>query len=155
MPVADIIGQRQPRAMKDDCVAQQSEITALPFWKVGYSLADTARIYRLTGSEEAMFTKKPRYRLPNSVDEAAELLISDMLIQHLQALSQMTDGDFELLCEKVTPFLIEEFRLWQGNDELLGSCCEQIDGDVHDPARIILNRVKQKLQNFHGIVIIT
>ena len=109
----------------------------------------------MTGSEEIMYAKKSRYRLPNNVDEAAELLVSDMLIQHLQALSRMTDSDFELLCEKVTPYLIEEFRLWQGNDELLESCCRHIDDDVHDPARVILNRVKQILQDFHGFVVIT
>lgn len=107
------------------------------------------------GNEDIVFMKKPRYRLPANVDEAAEILISDMLIQHLQALSQMADSDFELLCEKVAPYLIEEFRLWQGNDELLASCCRHISDDIHDPARIILNRVKQMLQNFHGFVVIT
>ncbi len=92
---------------------------------------------------------------PKSVNEAAELLLSDLLMQHLQTLSNMTEEDFDLLCERVTPYLIEEFKLWEGNDDLLNSCFAKTDTEETDPARIILNRVKQMLSDFHGFLVIT
>lgn len=100
-----------------------------------------------------MHDKNVGCRMPGTVEEAAELLISDLLIQHLQALSEMNDDEFDLLCEKVTPYLIDEFRLWQGNDSLLESCLKT--SDTGDPARIILNRVKHILKDFHGFLLIT
>ncbi|MBT8342077.1 MAG: hypothetical protein HKP58_17445 [Desulfatitalea sp.] len=102
-----------------------------------------------------MIDKKESYRTPSTVNEAAELLLSDLLIQHLHALSRMTDQEFELLCDHVTPYLIEEFKLWQGNDALLASCCNQNEIEHNDPARIILNRVKEILNNFSGFLVIT
>ena len=91
---------------------------------------------------------------PRTVDEAAQLILSDLLVQHLQALSQMAQRDFELLCERVTPYLIDEFKLWQGNDALLDSCFT-CNANESDPARIILNRVKDILSDFHGFLVIT
>lgn len=91
---------------------------------------------------------------PRTVEEAAQLLLSDLLIQHLQALSEMSTSEFEELCDRVTPYLIDEFRLWQGNDALLNSCLSQ-DAGVDDPARVILNKVKDILCDFHGFLVIT
>lgn len=94
-------------------------------------------------------------RLPENVNEAAELLLSDLLIQHLQTLHQMSVEDFDQLCDRVSPYLVEEFELWQGNNQLLDSCFSDVKGDEADPARIILNRVKQLLQDFQGFLVIT
>jgi hypothetical protein len=102
-----------------------------------------------------MFNEKTRRRIPRTVDEAAELLISDLLIQHLQALSNMTEDDFDLLCDEVTPYLLDEFNLWQGNDQLLESCLKRAGDRDDDPARIILESVKKKLRDFNCFVVIT
>lgn len=102
-----------------------------------------------------MFDKNNRYRLPKSVDEAAELLLSDLLLQHLQTLAQMTEDDFDRLCDKLAPYLLEEFRIWQGNVDLLDSCYNDSEDATEDPTRIILNRVKKMLQDFHGFLVIT
>lgn len=101
-----------------------------------------------------MFNEKTHPRMPKTVDEAAEILISDLLIQHLQTLSQMDDEDFDLLCEKVTPYLLEEFKLWEGNNHLLESCLKADKGG-NDPARIILKTVKDKLHDFSCFLLIT
>jgi hypothetical protein len=102
-----------------------------------------------------MFNKKARYRLPKSVDEAAELLLSDLLLQHLQTLVQMSEDDYDRLCEKLAPYLLEEFQIWQGNDDLLDSCYSFSEDPIEDPTRIILNRVKKMLQDFNGFLVIT
>jgi hypothetical protein len=91
---------------------------------------------------------------PRTVEEAAQLLLSDLLIQHLQAISQLSNSEFEEMCDHVTPYLIEEFRLWQGNDALLNSCLNHDTGE-DDPAKIILNRVKDIICDFHGFLVIT
>ena len=54
----------------------------------------------------------------------------------------------------VTPYLNEEFRLWQGNHALLTSCFDR-DQEEADPARIIMNRVKDMLSDFSGFLVIT
>ncbi|MEJ2156327.1 MAG: hypothetical protein P8X96_13395 [Desulfobacteraceae bacterium] len=102
-----------------------------------------------------MIDRNTDYKLPKNVKEAAELLLSDLLMQHLQTLYHMSDEDFDHLCDRVSPYLVEEFKLWQGNDLLLDSCFSNLDGQETDPARIILNRVKEMLQDFHGFVVIT
>jgi hypothetical protein len=102
-----------------------------------------------------MFNKKDQYRLPKSVDEAAELLLSDLLLQHLQTLVQMSEDDYDRLCDKLTPYLLEEFRIWQGNNDLLDSCYHHSGDETVDPTRIILNRIKKMLQDFNGFLVIT
>jgi hypothetical protein len=101
-----------------------------------------------------MIEKNIDRQAPRTVDEAAQLLLSDLLIQHLQALSQMSKSEFEELCDRVTPYLIDEFRLWQGNDALLNSCLSH-NSEEDDPARVILNKVKEIISDFHGFLVIT
>jgi hypothetical protein len=102
-----------------------------------------------------MYDKDAHDRLPSTVDEAAELLISDLLVQHLQVLTELNHEDFDLLCEQVTPYLNDEFQIWQGNEALLESCLRQSDRDNEDPARVILDCVIRKLQDINGFLIIT
>ena len=100
-----------------------------------------------------MFDKNTHDRIPQTVEAAAELLLADLLMQHLHALSKMTENDFEQLCDQVAPYLIDEFKLWQGNDALLHSCFLR-QNDELDPARIILGQVKKMLRDFHGFLVI-
>jgi hypothetical protein len=102
-----------------------------------------------------MFNKKALYRLPKSVDEAAELLLSDLLLQHLQTLAQMSEDDYDRLCDRLAPYLLEEFRIWQGNNDLLDSCYHCSEDDTVDPTRIILNRIKKILKDLDSFLIIT
>jgi hypothetical protein len=102
-----------------------------------------------------MFNHKVTYRLPKSVDEAAELLLSDLLLEHLQTLMLMSEDDYSRLCEKLAPYLLEEFQIWQGNNDLLYSCYKCCEDAAEDPTRIILNRIRQMLQEFHGLFVIT
>ncbi len=102
-----------------------------------------------------MFNKNVKNRLPRSVDEAAELLLSDLLLQHLQTLVHMSENDYDRLCDKLAPYLLEEFRIWQGNNDLLDSCCNHCEDKTVDPTRIILDRIKKMIQDFDRFLIIT
>lgn len=101
-----------------------------------------------------MIKRNMDHQAPQTVEEAAQLLLSDLLIQHLHAISQLSNSEFEELCDHVTPYLIEEFQLWQGNDALLNSCLNHDTGE-DDLARIILNKVKEIVCDFHGFLVIT
>ena len=112
-------------------------------------------LQELNSQEKIMQAKKEQYRRPRTVNEAAEQLLSDLLVQHLQTLSRMSEKEFNNLCDHVTPYLNEEFQIWQGNIDLLDSCYRQSKATNDDPARIILNRVKEMLNNFNGFLVIT
>lgn len=67
----------------------------------------------------------------------------------------MTEDDFDLMCHEVTPYLLDEFMLWQGNDQLLESCLKRAGDGQDDPARIILESVRNKLSDLNCFVVIT
>lgn len=104
-----------------------------------------------------MYEKVTRYDIPKTVDEVADLLISDLLVYHREALALMTESQFDQLYQTVAPYILDEFRLWTGNEALLQSCLTETDPEdpETDPAVIILRKVKSELREHHGILIIT
>ncbi|MEJ2477151.1 MAG: hypothetical protein P8Y40_06575 [Desulfobacterales bacterium] len=66
-----------------------------------------------------MFVRKQRYRMPKTLDDAAEKVISDLPGGHQEILSRMTDKQFQRFYEKVAKFILDDFDLWLGNEELL------------------------------------
>ena len=104
-----------------------------------------------------MFVRKQRYRMPKTLDDAAEKVISDLPGGHQEILSRMNDKQFHRFYEKVAKFILDDFDLWLGNEELLRSCysTHPDDNSTCDPAKIILDRVREKLQEIAGIIIIT
>lgn len=104
-----------------------------------------------------MYERAARYDLPQTVDEVVDLLISDLLTFHREALVQMSENQFDRLYQTVAPYILSEFRLWTGNEALLRSCLEETDPEdpETDPAIIILRKVKASLREAHGILIIT
>lgn len=95
--------------------------------------------------------------LPRTVDEVADLLISDLPPTEMATLSNMDEGEFLHLYNSVANYLLDEFKIWTGNSALLASCMERVDtgNRATDPAMIILRRVWQKLAEFPEVVIIT
>jgi DNA topoisomerase IB len=95
--------------------------------------------------------------LPQTVDQAADLLISDLLTDHIEVMASLSDEEFESLYQGVAPFLIDEFRLWSGNDSLLAACMKvcQARPENPDPVRVILERVVERIGDTEGVIIIT
>jgi hypothetical protein len=104
-----------------------------------------------------MYEKPNMHNLPRTVDEVADLLISDLPPQEMSTLSSMTENDFVRLYDSVANYVLDEFKVWTGNDDLLESCLDQVslEDKATDPAMIILRRVWQKLNDFPEILIIT
>jgi hypothetical protein len=104
-----------------------------------------------------MYEKPNMHNLPRTVDEVADLLISDLPPQEMATLSGMTENDFVRLYDSVANYVLDEFKVWTGNEDLLESCLDQVSTEDQntDPAMIILRRVWQKLNDFPEILIIT
>ena len=104
-----------------------------------------------------MYPWTERFSLPESVDEAVELLISDLRADHIEALSTLSERQFARLYRLVSPFILTEFKVWSGNNQLLNSCMDAIkDTDANcDPAGLILRKTKARLNETVGVLIIT
>ena len=104
-----------------------------------------------------MYEKPNRPTLPRTVDEVADLLIADLPPKEMVTLSNMDEGDFLRLYDSVAQYVLDEFKIWTGNDDLLESCFANFSGgdEATDPAMVILRRVWQKLNDFPEILIIT
>lgn len=102
-----------------------------------------------------MIDRKNNYMLPHTVDQAAELLISDLLLEHLYAITMLSESDFQKLCKAVAPYIIDEFQLYTGNDALLNDCFSQSGfSQQTDPVTIILSSIRDKLTEIHDIYIV-
>jgi len=104
-----------------------------------------------------MSPKTERFNLPETVEEAVDLLISDLLAAHIETFSSLSAQQFDRLYNLVSPFILSEFKLWAGNDKLLNDCMAQIkDTDANcDPAGLILRKTKARLDETMGVLIIT
>ena len=101
--------------------------------------------------------KRQRFDTPKTVDEAAEILIDDIPIGQRTVLVNMEEEEFMQFYSTVAEYIIEDFKIWNGNNALLNSCINWGDWNENqnDPAMIILKRVRAKLQDTDGIIIIT
>jgi len=104
-----------------------------------------------------MYPKTERFGLPETVDEAVDLLITDLLADPIETFSSLSAQQFDRLYDLVSPFILSEFKLWSGNEKLLNSCMDAIeDTDANcDPAGLILRKTKARLNETMGVLIIT
>ena len=87
-------------------------------------------------------------RIPYSVDEAAQMLISDFLSQYLQLLARMTDEDLERLCRKFLPQIEAGLAYTETEAGIINAYDD-------DSLRPILDRMKDLLTEFKGLFILT
>jgi len=101
-----------------------------------------------------MIDRYPDYFLPSTVEEAVNILVSDLTTQQMAAMGDMTDAEFDQLCEQLVPHLQHDFRLWEGNERLLNSCFENADNLIStDPMRIIMEAMRLRIQSLDDIFI--
>lgn len=99
-----------------------------------------------------MIDRFKKFPLPRTVDEAVDVLISDLTTQQMDAMSHMSDEAFEALCRQVAPYLDHDFHLWSGNDQLLMHCLDSVpDATGADPTRIIMDQMRERLSTELGI----
>ena len=93
--------------------------------------------------------------LPATVDEAVDVLISDLTTQQMAVFAAMGDEAYEMLCKYLAPYLQYDFRLWTENERLLASCFENMEDESSetDPMRTIMDRMRERLRTHHGVLI--
>lgn len=102
-----------------------------------------------------MIDRFERFSLPKTVDEAVDVLVSDLTTQQMDTMGQMTDEQFDAMCCQLMPHLDHDFRLWSGNDQLLMDCLESLDDATGaDPRRVIMDRMRERLKTDHVIYIV-
>ncbi len=103
-----------------------------------------------------MIDRFQRFRLPRTVDEAVDILISDLTTQQMNTMGHMSDEAFDQLCRQLIPHLQHDFGLWRGNDRLLMDCFDKVDNHTDtDPMRIIMECMRERLKVDHGVFIAT
>ena len=104
-----------------------------------------------------MIERKKRYDLPRSADEAANLLVSDLMTQEMDILSHMNEDEFNQLYASVAEYILDDFKIWAGNDELLYSCLTQAETEAEktEPAWVILRKVREQMADVSDVVIVT
>jgi hypothetical protein len=104
-----------------------------------------------------MYEKQSAHMLPRTLDDVVDLLIGDLRADERQTLSNLSEMEFNCLYASVAKTIINEFKLWDGNEDLTLACVQASDdvGTSSDPAMTILQKVRQALQADPGIVIIT
>jgi hypothetical protein len=101
-----------------------------------------------------MISRFRKFDLPATVDEAVDILISDMTTQQMAAMGKMDDKAYDRLCSQLVPHLQHDFRLWAGNDRLLISCFETVGNDTStDPMRIIMDHLRMRIQSLSDSII--
>jgi hypothetical protein len=101
-----------------------------------------------------MIHRPSTYDLPKTIDEAANLLISDLSTQQMTMMERISDRDFDVLCDILLPYIQDDFRIWSGNDALLMSCFEGNHSTSTDPMRIIMERVRKMLQKKSDMILV-
>ena len=101
-----------------------------------------------------MIDRYPDYFLPSTVEEAVNILVSDLTTQQMDAMGKMSDEEFDQLCGELVPHLQHDFRLWAGNERLLNSCFENVDSVTStDPMRIIMEAMRSRIRSMDDIFI--
>lgn len=85
--------------------------------------------------------------LPQNVDEVADLLVADLKGLHAKKIATMSEKEYYDVYAEVATFIIDEFRIWTGNEALLKSCFElqDVQSETFDPAMVILKKVREKI----------
>jgi hypothetical protein len=88
------------------------------------------------------------------VEEAVDLLMSDMTTQQMAAMGRMSDEEFDRLYRQLAPHLQYDFQIWQGNDSLLMACFESVDNNTGtDPMRIIMDQLRKQIKTLEHVII--
>jgi hypothetical protein len=91
-------------------------------------------------------------RLPQTVDEAAERLISELSLRDRVSIARMKEEELDSLQPTMGRYIRENFRLWSGNLLLMESCISfsgEPDFNEENAASVIIREVWKKLRQTH------
>jgi len=102
-------------------------------------------------------TKRKSSKLPRTVDQAVERLISELSFKDKTTIANMAEDDLITLQFSLGTYIGREFGIWSGNRQLLDSC-SVISHDVHlhpDFApSVIIKELWQCLRETHKLRVV-
>ena len=84
--------------------------------------------------------------IPQTVRQAVEILLSRLSFKEKTKIANMSESDLEQLSPSLGIYIKNEFRLWQGNEELEKSSREFSKKPAEDPASVIIGALWKNLQ---------
>ena len=103
-----------------------------------------------------MYLQTNNIELPITIEDAVDILLSDLPLLDRTRLSAMSSDELDLVNHLVGRQIARDFRLWSGNDILLSACltaCAQ-SGEPADPVMVIIRAMWQRLQETHVLRIV-
>ena len=93
------------------------------------------------------------YQLPCTVVQVVEMLYDDLSLRDKVVIANLRESDLDLsLYAAMAKTIRKEFGIYNGNTELLNSCCKYIGGKYEsheDPVMVIIKELWKKAKKTH------
>ena len=148
----EILNVAGPRASKDD---QIYTAVLKIIESVHYMELMTA-----AHPEDAKFqdtNRDPTAKKPKTVQEAIEILISNLPLKEKTTIANMSEEELIKLNANLGRYVMDKFGLWSGNEKLVESCLGLVDYPLHnedDAAAVIVKELWLKLRQTHKLRIV-
>jgi len=96
-------------------------------------------------------------KLPKTIDEAAELLLSELPLKDKVVIANMTIGELPSLNITLGNYIRDSFGLWTGNIDLVESCRAKVgDKEFHadNVSIMVIEQLWQKLKASHRLRVV-
>ena len=148
----EILNVAGPRASKDDQIypAVLKLIESVHYMELMTS-ADP-KTAKIDDNSHASATKQPK-----TVQEAIEMLISNLPLKEKTIIANMSEEELIKLNANLGRYIMDQFGLWYGNEELVESCLELSDYPLHNEdaaAAVIVKELWLKLRQTHKLRIV-
>ncbi len=95
--------------------------------------------------------------LPESVDQAAGVLATQLRLKDKSAIAHLQANQLESLLRALDTYLSDEFSLGRGNDRLMAACMRYLDEELEnetEPAMAIITELWKKLSRTHRLRVV-
>ena len=96
-------------------------------------------------------------QLPKNVDQAVDLLISELTLKDKTKIAKMGEYDLSALPFTIGQYIREHFGLGRGNEDLMQSCCSLAEeDDLHEEtaSMVIIEALWNRLRQTHGLRVV-
>lgn len=91
---------------------------------------------------------------PRSVDEAVDMLIAELPLRYTGKIAKMNGRDLSALHATIGPYIMENFGLRRGNEELMESCriwSGQEEFHIDTASAMIIRAMWARLKRTHAL----
>lgn len=146
-----ILNVAGPRASKDDQI-----------YSAVFKLIESVHYLEMmnTAQPHAVHFEGGNHRIknkPKTVQEAIQMLIDELPLKEKTTIANMTEDELVNLNAYLGRYILDQFGLWSGNEELVESCLTFADYPLHnedDTAAVIIKELWLKLRQTHRLRVI-